>query len=118
MRIKDAIEKNEVTKDDIANLRTVYNSKLDSIFYLIDDIERMEKELHNKYFHLKKLQTENKLLDLYIEELTNYGSNKDNKQKRKKDNITLQYLKRLSSLCQAIPSKHAAPAKIQTENRK
>lgn len=121
MRVKDAIFKNKLTKGDIKNLRTQYNSIIDSVFYLTEDISDLETLMNNKLIHRAKLQLQARLLDQYINELFIYDHNKNNQSGDEREStkkITLQYLAELSKLSQEVHSKQKATTKVQKKERK
>lgn len=121
MRVKDAIFKTKLTKGDIKNLRTQYNSIIDSVFYLTEDIADLETLMNDKLVHRARLQLQARLLDQYINELFIYDHNKNNQSGDEREStkkITLQYLAELSSLSQKVHSKQKAPTKVQKEKRK
>ena len=113
MRIKDAIFKENLSKDDIKNIRSYYDSIVDSVFYCMEELEQYEKILTDKIIQLEKLKTQARLCDLYVTEIINYDNNKNSKQPGKtRKNITIQYLKRLSEMSQKIPTKPRKKPKI------
>lgn len=116
--IKDIIEK--PNSKNIKNARVYYNQVIDSVFYLLEDIEKAEKELEDKIKHLRRLQTQARLIDQLISDSIINGNNKNNGRKGwpKSKNPTFLYLEELSRLCETIrPVKEAHPKK-QAKNRK